>query len=151
MKSAFTAVVVAGMTAAAAWGAPVHAQPQRQPAATQQQRPNLPEIRLHAPYAAARAAMIRAGFRPVEFAKPTPEEEQDGTGRCGSRPGICRAYPEAEACASTGVGECSFVFLGGRDTVVRIAAAGEELADLVVLGAQHRRCTAEQVRQDACP
>jgi hypothetical protein len=120
------------------------AQSQRSP-----QQPKLPTIRKNMPYADARAALIKAGFRPIAFPKVEDEDESDG--RCGSRSFICEAYPETEACAGTGLGQCNFAFSGGPNVVVRITTGGEELEDLVVLAVQRKQCSVDQVRRDACP
>ena len=117
-------------------------------AADAQQQPKLPTFRKNMPYADARAAMIKAGFHPVAF--PRVEDEDESSGRCGSRGFICDAYPEAEACADTGIGQCSFVFAAGPNTVVRITTGGGELEGLVVLATERKQCSADQVRRDMC-
>ena len=100
------------------------------------------------PYAAARAALINAGFRPVTFPKVEDEEEDDG--RCGYRPKICQTYPEAESCSDTGFAQCSFAFTGGPNVVVRITTGGEEMERLYVMEVQRKQCRADQIRRDAC-
>src|SRR5919199_5675037 len=119
------------------------AQSQRPP-----QQPKLPTIHKNTPYAAARVALIKAGFRPVTFPK-VEDEEEDG-GRCGYRPKICQTYPEAETCSDTGFAQCSFVFAGRPNVVIRIITGGEELEKLYVMAVQRKQCSADQVRRDAC-
>jgi hypothetical protein len=53
-------------------------------------------------------------------------------GRCAYREDICKAYPEAEDCAGTGLAPCRFVFKYPRGRTVVIITSGEELADLAV-------------------
>ena len=138
---AFAAIILSGFLFV---GGSAVAQPQRP-----LQQPKLPTIRKNMPYADARAALIKAGFRPIAF--PKVEDEDESSGRCDGRSFICDAYPETKTCSGTGLGQCNFAFSGGPNVVVRITTSGEELEDLVVLAVQRKQCSVDQVRRDACP
>ena len=78
------------------------------------------------PYDAARARVIAAGWVPQDLSK------EDAAQRCGAREAICAAYPETEACAGTGEGQCLFLFTKPGGARARIQTVGEELPDLTV-------------------
>lgn len=79
-------------------------------------------------YPEARTRMMNAGFQPMGFSVTWQQAQE----RCGSRPEICLTYPEAEACASTGMSPCRMVFLGPGGGAVAIITGGEEMARLSV-------------------
>lgn len=89
-----------------------------------QAQPDLPALRQGTPYAQARADLVRAGHRPIP--------SREGLDRCGSREEICRAYPEAEACAGTGRAPCSFTWRTPQGGAFAVTTLGEELARLSV-------------------
>ena len=60
-----------------------------------------PTFRKNAPYAAARATLLSRGWVPVKAAEPDCEP---------GREDVCAAYPEAQSCAGTGFGLCTFRF-----------------------------------------
>ena len=78
------------------------------------------------PYDAARARVLAAGWVPQDLSK------EDVAQRCSARAEICAAYPETEACAGTGEGQCLFLFTKPDGSRARIQTVGEALPDLTV-------------------
>ncbi|MEA3018072.1 MAG: hypothetical protein QOI38_2794 [Sphingomonadales bacterium] len=73
-------------------------------------------------YPAARARLIRAGWRP--FVAPGPRAA--GALESGNGPYVrARGWREAEDCAGSGPAPCRFRFRGPRGRVIRVATLGE--------------------------
>ena len=81
-------------------------------------------VKIGMPYKTARARLFAAGYAGVSAARVA--------GRCSYREEICRAYPEAEDCAPTGLAPCRFEFQKRTGRKIVIITSGEELADLAV-------------------
>ena len=98
----------------------------------------VPTFKKGALYSQARAQLTSQGYRPVRG---------DGSGCSFGREDVCRAYPEAEACAGTGVGSCLFLWKRGRQ-VVEVMTIGEQPRKLATKSAAasnsgfHRATTA---------
>jgi hypothetical protein len=79
-------------------------------------------------YPAARARLIRAGWRP--YAAPGPRAA--GALESGNGPYVrSRGWREAEDCAGSGLGPCRFRFRGPRGRAIHVVTLGEA-PDLVV-------------------
>jgi len=77
-------------------------------------------------YSQARATLLSYRFSPIP-SDDLPEE------RCSiGREDVCRAYPEAVACAGTGRAFCSFQWSSPNGVPFHIVTAGEELARITV-------------------
>ena len=86
------------------------------------QAASLPTLKKETPYTSARAALLRQGYRPVR---------SDGSGCRFGREDVCKAYPEAEACAGTGLGNCLFVWRRGKQ-IIEVMTIGEEVRRFTV-------------------
>ena len=82
----------------------------------------LPTVKTGTPYASARTALSRQGYRPVRG---------NGSGCRFGREDVCRAYPEAETCAGTGLGNCLFLWRRGGQ-LIEVTTVGEEPRRLAV-------------------
>jgi hypothetical protein len=71
--------------------------------------PTAPKFQKGTPYAIARAALLSSGWSPVKATNPDCEP---------GREDVCAAYPEAQSCAGTGFGICTFDrFFGTKDRI----------------------------------
>ena len=75
-------------------------------------------------YKQARGRLLKAGF----VGAASTHDAQ----RCGFRPEICRAYPEADACSDTGMGFCRFEFGQRGSQRAIVITSGETVEDLTV-------------------
>jgi hypothetical protein len=92
------------------------------------QAADLPTLKKGSPYASARTALRQKGYSPVRG---------DGSGCRFGREDVCKAYPEAETCAGTGLGNCLFVWRRGKQ-VIEVMTIGEEPKPLTVAGVKCR-------------
>ena len=88
----------------------------------------LPTLKKGSPYASARATLTKQNYKPVR---------SDGSGCRFGREDVCKAYPEAETCAGTGLGNCLFVWRRGQQ-VIEVMTTGEEPKHLTVAGMKCR-------------
>jgi len=86
------------------------------------QAATLPTLKKGSLYANARAVLAKQGYSPVR---------SDGSGCRFGREDVCKAYPEAETCAGTGLGNCLFVWRRGKQ-VIEVMTIGEEPKRLTV-------------------
>ena len=101
-----------------------------------------PALKKGTAYSSVRETMIKHGFRPLDF----PKEQQKQ--RCLGGTQICETYPETNACAGTGRGQCEFVFRGRKGTLVVITTVGEDVANLRYDKSRRaRRSEAKDLRQ----
>lgn len=92
------------------------------------QAANLPTLKQGALYASVRMSLMNQGYSPVRG---------DGSGCRFGRDDVCKAYPEAEACAGTGLGECLFVWRRGK-RIIEVTTIGEEPKRLTVARVRRR-------------
>ncbi len=98
------------------------------------------------PYATLHARLVSAGYAPFRILQPgTPAYRM----AVYNRRDVYSRYPEVQACAGTGLGDCDFVLSRHGDVIV-VHTTGETAATLVV--ADLRRCSpAEAERLYAQP
>lgn len=82
-----------------------------------------PTFRKNAPYAAARATLLSRGWMPVKAAEPDCEP---------GREDVCAAYPEAQSCAGTGFGLCTFRFRSPSGSLIEIITHGGNVGQLTI-------------------
>jgi hypothetical protein len=82
-----------------------------------------PRLRKNTPYAAARATLLSRGWTPVKAAEPDCEP---------GREDVCAAYPEAQSCAGTGFGLCTFRFRSPSASLIEIVTHGGSVGQLTV-------------------
>jgi hypothetical protein len=75
------------------------------------------------PYASARAALLARGWSPV---KPQAQRCEPG------REDVCAAYLEAQSCAGTGFGICTFDFRSPSGSLLEIVTHGGPVRQLTV-------------------
>jgi hypothetical protein len=83
----------------------------------------VPNFRKGTPYAAARADLLRRGWSPVRATEPGCEP---------GREDVCDAYPEAQSCAGTGFGLCTFDFRSPSGALIEIVTHGARVGELTV-------------------
>ena len=84
---------------------------------------SIPKIRKGTPYAVARAELLRGGWMPVKASEPGCE---------AGREDVCAKYPEAQSCAGTGFGLCSFDFRSASGQMIEIVTHGGAVGKLTV-------------------
>lgn len=92
------------------------------------QTADLPTLKQGSLYASARMSLMKQGYSPVR---------SDGSGCRFGREDVCKAYPEAEACAGTGLGNCLFVWRRGKQRI-EVMTIGEEPDRLTVARVRRR-------------
>lgn len=93
----------------------------------------LPKFPPHTPYAEARRSLLTLGYSPVAL----PDADEWGRSQCGFKPGSVdgkpaaagnddgeRCYPEMEACAGTGLGQCIYSWKRG-ETLIEVLTTNE--------------------------
>lgn len=58
----------------------------------------------------------RCGFKPGSLVEPPPQQGEDNDPRC---------YPEMDACAGTGLGQCLFTWRRG-ETIINVETIGDQ-------------------------
>ncbi len=82
-----------------------------------------PKFRKGTPYATARAALLSRGWSPVKATEPDCEP---------GREDVCAAYPEAQSCAGTGFGLCTFRFRSPAGSLIEIVTHGGSVGALTI-------------------
>ncbi len=88
-----------------------------------------PVISFAMPYAAARARMFEAGFRPFRVVRPDSALFKKNF---ASREDIGRSFPEAAQCDLRGKSPCFFLFTRAPDEIVAITTSGAHPSALIV-------------------
>lgn len=93
---------------------------------------SLPKFPPRTPYAEARRSLLALGYSPVAL----PDADEWSRSQCGFKRGNVdgkparagdgdeRCYPEMEACAGTGLGQCVFAWRRG-DTLIEVLTTNE--------------------------
>jgi len=82
-----------------------------------------PTFRKNTPYAVARATLLSRGWVPVKAVESDCEP---------GREDVCAAYPEAQSCAGTGFGLCTFRFRSLSGSLIEIVTHGGNVGQLTV-------------------
>lgn len=81
------------------------------------------ELRAGMEYGVAREHLVSSGWQPVRY----PWQDRG----CGlGREDVCDAFPEAEACAGTGLANCRFTFLDHNRRQLILTTIGEGADEL---------------------
>ena len=93
------------------------------------QVPSTPAIAPGSPYAQARAKLVAAGYKPFHVLRPGSAAYRANV---FSRGDVYRLYPEVEACAGTGEGDCNMILSRGANDVLIVHTVGEEARSISV-------------------
>ncbi len=110
-KGIFSELPVAAMARSAL---PASVGSQEQPISTS--APSLPRFPKNTLYADARKSLIAIGWQPIHLTD---------SDKCSETDNRCKGRPEMEACAGTGMANCSFVWKRG-DTMINVSTVGED-------------------------
>jgi hypothetical protein len=94
----------------------------------------LPKFPPRTPYAEARRSLLALGYSPIAL----PDADDTSRARCGFKPGSVagaggsgsaiggdlRCFPEMEACAGSGLGQCVFAWRRA-ETIIEVVTVGE--------------------------
>jgi hypothetical protein len=88
--------------------------------------PPLPKFPHSTPYSEARKTLKALGYRPIVL----PDADAESRSRCGPMRDDAppsddeRCFPEMEACAGTGLGQCIFTWQRG-ETIIEVLTTNE--------------------------